>query len=117
MMVVLKIRDSVPSARYSSVCNILLNGESGSSLLIESTASMIYKRSTRGELPEASYPKRAIYQKPSLFASASRAAPMATAPVKKASLSSLTDELSSVKALVKSMNAKVSLPVPRQSIL
>ena len=30
----------------------------------------------------------------------------------KASLSSLTDKLSSVKALGKSMNAKVSLPVP-----
>ena len=38
----------------------------------------------------------------------------------KASLSSLLDELSSVKALVKSMNTKVSLPVPEfpsQSIL
>ena len=30
--------DSVPSARYSSVC---VNGESGSSLIIESTDSMI----------------------------------------------------------------------------
>ena len=38
-MVVFKMRDSVPSARYSPVCNVLPNcvyGESGSSLLIES---------------------------------------------------------------------------------
>ena len=41
-MVVFKMRDSVPSARYSSVC---VNGESGSSLLIESTDSMIYEES------------------------------------------------------------------------
>ena len=37
-MVVFKKRDSVPSTIYSSVC---VNGESGSSLLIESTDSMI----------------------------------------------------------------------------
>ena len=35
------MRDSVPSARYSSVCNVLRLGESRSSLLIESTDSMI----------------------------------------------------------------------------
>ena len=35
------MRDSVPSVRYSSVCNVLLYGESRSSLLIESTYSMI----------------------------------------------------------------------------
>ena len=33
--------DSVPSARYSNFCNDCVNGESGSSLLIESTDSMI----------------------------------------------------------------------------
>ena len=43
MKVAFKMRDSVPSVRYSSVCNVLhcVNGESGSSLLIESTYSMI----------------------------------------------------------------------------
>ena len=35
MIVVFKMRDSVPSARYPPVCNVLrLYGESGSSLLI-----------------------------------------------------------------------------------
>ena len=36
-----KMRDSVPSARYSSVCNVLRLWNTRSSLLIESTASMI----------------------------------------------------------------------------
>ena len=38
------MRDSVPSASYSSVCNVqyYVNGTSRSSLLIESTDSMIY---------------------------------------------------------------------------
>ena len=40
-MVMFKMRDSVPSARYSSVVMYCVNGESGSSLLIESTDSMI----------------------------------------------------------------------------
>ena len=35
------MRDSVPSARYSSVYNVLRLGESRSSLLIESADSMI----------------------------------------------------------------------------
>ena len=35
------MRDSEPSARYSSVVMYCVNGESGSSLLIESTDSMI----------------------------------------------------------------------------
>ena len=41
MMVVFKMRDGVPSARYSSVLMYYVNGEFGSSLLIESTDSMI----------------------------------------------------------------------------
>ena len=41
MMVVFKMCDSVRSARYSSVCKYCVNGESGSSLLIESTDSML----------------------------------------------------------------------------
>ena len=42
-MVLFKMHDSVSSVRYSSVCNVLrLYGEPGSSLLIESTDSMIY---------------------------------------------------------------------------
>ena len=36
------MRDSVPSTRYSSVCNVLRQWQSRSSLLIESTDSMIY---------------------------------------------------------------------------
>ena len=36
------MRDTVPSARYCCVCNVCVNGESGSSLLIESTDSMIF---------------------------------------------------------------------------
>ena len=40
--VVFKMRKSVPSARYSRICNVLhLYGESGSFLLTESTDSMI----------------------------------------------------------------------------
>ena len=35
------MRDSVPSGSYSSVCNVLRQGTSRSSLLIESTDSMI----------------------------------------------------------------------------
>ena len=35
------MRDSVPSGSYSSVCNVCVNGTSRSSLLIESTDSMI----------------------------------------------------------------------------
>ena len=35
------MRDSVPSGSYSSVCNVLRQWQSGSSLLIESTDSMI----------------------------------------------------------------------------
>ena len=35
------MRDSVPNARYSSVCMYCVNGASRSSLLIESTDSMI----------------------------------------------------------------------------
>ena len=35
------MRDSVPSASYSSVCNVLRQWKSRSSLLIESTDSMI----------------------------------------------------------------------------
>ena len=37
------MRDSVPSTRYSSVCNVLRQWQSRSSLLIESTDSMIYE--------------------------------------------------------------------------
>ena len=37
-----KMRDSVPSGSYSSVCNVLRQWKSRSSLLIESTDSMIY---------------------------------------------------------------------------
>ena len=40
-MVVFKMRDSVPSGSYSSVCNVLRQWQSLSSLLIESTDSMI----------------------------------------------------------------------------
>ena len=36
------MRDSVPSGSYSSVCNVLRQWKSRSSLLIESTDSMIY---------------------------------------------------------------------------
>ena len=36
------MRDSVPSGSYSSVCNVLCQWKSRSSLLIESTDSMIY---------------------------------------------------------------------------
>ena len=36
------MRDSVPSGSYSSVCNVLRQWQSRSSLLIESTDSMIY---------------------------------------------------------------------------
>ena len=36
------MRDSVPSGSYSSVCNVLRQWNSCSSLLIESTDSMIY---------------------------------------------------------------------------
>ena len=36
------MRDSVPSASYSSVCNVLRQWQSRSSLLIESTDSMIF---------------------------------------------------------------------------
>ena len=36
------MRDSVPSGSYSSVCNVLCQWKSCSSLLIESTDSMIY---------------------------------------------------------------------------
>ena len=35
------MRDSVPSGSYSSVCNVLRQWQSRSSLLIESTDSMI----------------------------------------------------------------------------
>ena len=59
-MVVFKMRDIVPSTRYSSVCNVLrqwhiplrdiqafvmycVNGTSRSSLLIESIDSMLYR--------------------------------------------------------------------------
>ena len=35
------MRDSVPSGSYSSVCNVLRQWKSSSSLLIESTDSMI----------------------------------------------------------------------------
>ena len=37
------MRDSVPSGSYSSVCNVLRQWKSRSSLLIESTDSMINK--------------------------------------------------------------------------
>ena len=37
------MRDSVPSGSYSSVCNVLRQWKSRSSLLIESTDSMIYR--------------------------------------------------------------------------
>ena len=40
-MVLFKMRDSVPSGSYSSVCNVLRQWQSRSSLLIESTDSMI----------------------------------------------------------------------------
>ena len=36
------MRDSVPSGSYSSVCNVLRQWQSRSSLLIESTDSMIH---------------------------------------------------------------------------
>ena len=36
------MRDSVPSGSYSSICNVLRQWKSRSSLLIESTDSMIY---------------------------------------------------------------------------
>ena len=38
------MRDSVPSGSYSSVCNVLRQWQSRSSLLIESTDSMIITR-------------------------------------------------------------------------
>ena len=38
------MRDSVPSGSYSSVCNVLRQWQSRSSLLIESTDSMIQKQ-------------------------------------------------------------------------
>ena len=41
MMVVFKIRDSVPSPRYSPFVMYCVNGKPRSSLLIESTDSMI----------------------------------------------------------------------------
>ena len=42
-MVLFKMRESVPTARYSPVCNMYcVNGKPRSSLLIESTDSMIY---------------------------------------------------------------------------
>ena len=40
-MLVFKMRDSVPSARYSPFVMYCVYGESGSSLLMESTDSMI----------------------------------------------------------------------------
>ena len=40
---VFKMRDSVPSARYSLVCNVLRQWKPRSSLLTESTDSMISK--------------------------------------------------------------------------
>ena len=41
MMVVFKMRDSVPTARYSPFVMYCVNGKPRSSLLIESTYSMI----------------------------------------------------------------------------
>ena len=41
------MRDSVPSGSYSSVCNVLRQWKSRSSLLIESTDSMIPADSPR----------------------------------------------------------------------
>ena len=41
MMVVVKMRDYVPSSSYSTVCNVCVNGASRSSLLIESTYDII----------------------------------------------------------------------------
>ena len=46
MMAVFKTRDSVPSVRYSPICNVCVYGESGSSLLIESTDSVIIAQFT-----------------------------------------------------------------------
>ena len=51
-MVVFKMCDSIPSARYFSVVMYCINGESGSSLLIESTDFMIivlYERERKRE--------------------------------------------------------------------
>ena len=42
------MRDNVPSTRYPPVCNVCVNGESGSSLLIEPTDSMIVSNNTMG---------------------------------------------------------------------
>ena len=50
------MRDSVPSGSYSSVCNVLRQWKSRSSLLIESTDSMINKiiENPRMNRPESS---------------------------------------------------------------
>ena len=44
------MRDSVPSGSYSSVCNVLRQWKSCSSLLIESTDSMIYFNKMKKEV-------------------------------------------------------------------
>ena len=52
-MVVLKMRDSVPSMRYSCVCNVsrlCVYGESDSSLLVESNDSMIHTNKKRRDV-------------------------------------------------------------------
>ena len=41
-MVVLKMRDSVPSARYFPICNVLRQWKTSLTLFIESTDSMIH---------------------------------------------------------------------------
>ena len=52
------MRDSVPSGSYSSVCNVLRQWQSRSSLLIESTDSMIYR--TYGLLVPSGAPVNAL---------------------------------------------------------
>ena len=57
------MRDSVPSGSYSSVCNVLRQWKSRSSLLIESTDSMIYIYRTYSLLVPGGAPRKCATRK------------------------------------------------------